>query len=176
MGCHVRCRAVALMLPLLASIAALVSGCGENSTAARLQSLLLAIGDLPTGWSAAASSSNTAPKVTNTPCLAGLAKHPNGWSHQTAAFVEGKLIPNLGEVLATGARVGQVWSRVDQALAGCRSATLLLGGTRVQATVRRLAFPTIGQTSSAYAWAFTLAGIRIGFDLVLFQTGRYSPI
>ncbi len=174
MGCHVRCRAIALLLALLVSIAALVSGCGENSTAARLHGRLLAVGDLPAGWSAVATSSNTAPQVANTPCLAGLGKHPNGWSYRTAAFVEGKSIPNLGEVLAAGPRVGQVWSRFERALAGCRSATLLLGVTRARATVRRLAFPTIGQRSSAYGWSFMLAGIRIDFDLVLFQTGGYA--
>jgi pimeloyl-ACP methyl ester carboxylesterase len=158
-----------LMLP-----AALVSACGGSSTAARLQSRLLAVADLPAGWSAATTTGNTPPKLANAPCLAGLAKHPKGWSYRSAAFVEGNSIPNLDEVLASGAGVGQAWQRFDRALAGCRSATLVLGRTRVRATVRRLAFPTIGRTSSAYAWAFTLAGIRIGFDLVLFQTGGYG--
>jgi hypothetical protein len=113
-------------------------------------------------------------KVTDTPCLAHLAKNPKGWSYQTAGFVEGKSIPNIGEMLATGARVDQVWDRFDTALASCRSAILEFGGTKVEATVRRLAFPRLGRTSSAYAWAFTLAGIRLGFDLVLFHTGRYD--
>ncbi len=71
-------------------------------------------------------------------------------------------------------QVEPVWDRFAGALAGCRSATLQLGNTRVEATVRRLALPRLGSTSSAYAWAFTLAGIRLGFDLVLFQTGRYD--
>jgi pimeloyl-ACP methyl ester carboxylesterase len=51
---------------------------------------------------------------------------------------------------------------------------LQFGNTTVEATVRRLAFPRLGRTSSAYAWAFTLAGIRLGFDLVLFETRRYD--
>jgi hypothetical protein len=67
--------------------------------------------------------------LTNTPCLAGLAKNRKGWSHESAAFVEGKSIPNLGEVLATGAEVGRVWNGLDRALAECRSATLVLDGT-----------------------------------------------
>jgi hypothetical protein len=29
-------------------------------------------------------------------------------------------------------------------------------------------------TSSAYAWGFTISGIQIGFDLVLFETGTYT--
>jgi pimeloyl-ACP methyl ester carboxylesterase len=95
-------------------------------------------------------------------------------SYQAAAFVEGKSIPNLGVVLATGARVEQAWNRFDHALAGCRSATLVLGGTKVKATVRRLGFTRLGRSSSAYAWAFSLGDIRIGFDLVLFQTAGYG--
>jgi pimeloyl-ACP methyl ester carboxylesterase len=169
----VRCRAVALVRFLGVLVAVLVSGCGGSSTASRLQSRLLSVADLPAGWSAVAVSASPA-KVTNTPCLAHLAKSPKGWSYQTAGFVEGKSIPNLGEVLATGAQVERVWDRFDTALASCRSALLQFGNTKVEATVRRLALPRLGRTSSAYSWAFALAGIRIGFDLVVFQTSRYD--
>lgn len=161
------------MLFLGVLVAVLVAGCGGSSTASLLQSRLLSVADLPAGWSAVAVSASPA-KVTDTPCLAHLAKNPKGWSYQTAGFVEGKSIPNLGEVLATGAPVGQVWDRFDTALASCRSALLQLGNTKVAATVRRLAFPRLGRTSSAYSWALTLAGIRVGFDLVVFQTSRYD--
>jgi pimeloyl-ACP methyl ester carboxylesterase len=164
---------VALVLFLGVLVAVLVSGCGGSSTASRLQARLLSVADLPAGWSAVAVSASPA-KVTNTPCLAPLAKNPKGWSYQTTSFVEGKSIPNLGEVLATGAPAGQVWDRFDTALASCRSALLQFGNTKVEATVRRLAFPRQGRISSAYSWAFTLAGIRVGFDLVVFQTSRYD--
>jgi hypothetical protein len=163
----------ALPTVLLALSAVLLSGCGGGGTAGRLHSRLLSVADLPAGWSSAATSGN-AVKLTNTPCLSGLAKHPKGWTYQAAGFVEGKTIPNVGEVLATGAQAEHVWQRFGDDLSACRSATLVLGGTKVQATVHPLAFPQVGRSSSAYAWAFTIAGIRIGFDLVLFQTGRYG--
>jgi pimeloyl-ACP methyl ester carboxylesterase len=169
----VRCRAVALVLFLGVLVAVLVSGCGGSITASRLQSRLLSVADLPAGWSPVAVGASPV-KVTDTPCLAHLAKNPKGWSYTTAAFVEGESIPNVGEVLATGAQVQQVWYRFDTALASCRSALLQFGNTKVEASVRRLAFPRLGRTSSAYGWAFTLAGIRLGFDLVLFQTSRYE--
>ncbi len=169
----VRCRAVALVLFLGVLVAVFVSGCGGSSTASRLQSRLLSLADLPAGWSGGAVSTSAA-KVTDTPCLAHVAKNSRGWSYQTATFVEGKSIPSLGEVLATGAQVEQVWDRFGRALASCRSAALQFGHTKVEATVRRLAFPRLGRISSAYAWAFSLAGIRLGFDLVLFQTNRYD--
>lgn len=161
----------ALFLGVLAAV--LVSGCGGSGTASRLSGRLLSVADLPAGWSAAAVSASPV-KAPDTPCLEHLAKNPAGWSYRTAGFVEGKSIPNAGEVLATGPRVGQVWERFGTALAGCRSATLQFGKTKVQATVRRLRFPRLGRSSSAYAWTFTLSGIRLGFDLVLFQTRRYD--
>ena len=171
---HVRFHAAAVAIFLLLATAVLVSGCGGSGTAARLHSRLLSVADLPAGWSAAATSKNGV-RLTSTPCLSGLAETgPKGWSYQVAGFVEGKSIPNLGEVLATGALVGKAWNRFGRALAGCHQATLVLGGTKVEATVHRLGFPRVGRTSSAYAWAFTLAGIRIGFDLVLFQAGSYG--
>lgn len=149
---RMRRGAVALVLALGVVVSVLVSGCGGSSTASRLQSRLLSVADLPAGWSSVAVSTSSV-KVTDTSCLAHLAKSPKGWSHQTAAFVEGKSIPNLGEVLATGAQVGQAWDRFAAALASCRSALLQLGNTKVQATVHRLAFPRLGRASSAYGWA-----------------------
>lgn len=162
-----------MTLFLFAVTAVAVSGCGGSSTAGQLRSRLLSVADLPAGWSSAATSAG-AVKLTNTPCLSGLAKNPKGWSYQVAGFVEGKTIPNAGEVLATGPQVGLMWKRFGDALAGCRSATLVLGSTKVSATVRPLVFPRVGSSSSAYAWAFTIAGVRIGSDLVLFETDRYG--
>ena len=169
----VRCRAVAEVLLLGVLVAVLASGCGGTSTASRLQGRLLSVADLPAGWSRVAVSASAA-KVTDTPCLAHLARNPKGWSYQAAAFVEGKSIPNLGEVLATGPQVARAWRRFDGALASCHSARLQFGKTSVRATVRRLGFPKLGRTSSAYGWAFTLNGVSLGFDLILFQSGRYD--
>lgn len=172
-GCHVHCRAAALAMVLLASAAVLLSGCGGTSTARSLRSRLLTTADLPASWSPSATT-GTGTRLANTPCLAGVASNRKAWSYQTVAFVEGKSIPNFGEVLATGAAVGRAWRDFDRALAGCRSATLVLDGTKAKATVRRLALPRVGRSSSAYQWKFTLGGIRIGFDLLLFQAGRYA--
>jgi hypothetical protein len=168
-----RHRATIPTLFLLVLWAFLASGCGGSGAAARLRSRLLSVGDLPAGWAGAAAP-GYATRLTSTPCLSGLANRSRGWTYRTAGFVEGKSIPNLGEALASGARVEQVWNGFDRALSACRSAALVLGGTRVKATVHRLTLASFGRSSSAYAWAFSLGGVRIGFDLVLFQTGRYA--
>jgi pimeloyl-ACP methyl ester carboxylesterase len=154
-------------------VAAVVAGCGGSSTASGLSARLLTLANLPAGWSSVAISAS-AVKLADTPCLEHLASKPAGWSYRTAAFVEGKSIPNLGEVLATGPRADQAWARFGAALEHCRSATLQFGKAKAAATVRRLSFPRLGRLSSAYAWSFTLSGIRLGFDIVLFQTHSYD--
>lgn len=166
-------RGIVVVLALLgiAGTVLPVSGCGGQGAAA-LRDRLLSAADLPAGWSAAPA--RNAPTLTNTPCLSSLPRTPKGWTYSGAGFVQGTSIPNLGEVLATGApAVRQTWKRFDRALARCRTGTLLLGGTRVEVAVHPLAFPPLGRASSAYAWTFTYAGIELGFDLVLFETGPY---
>lgn len=128
---YLRSQAIAALL-VVASAGGLLSGCGGQSSSARLRSRLLSVSDLPAGWSVAGTGSSTRPRLTDTPCLAEVAKRPPGWSYQTAAFVEGKSIPNLGEVLATGTRVGQAFvkanGRTHETLRPHRSARRGAGG------------------------------------------------
>jgi len=70
----------------------------------------------------------------------------------------------------------QTWRSLAQGLAHCRTATITITGKKATATIRPLPFPRVASTSSAYAWAFTTAGIQIGFDLVLFETGADTGI
>jgi hypothetical protein len=90
--------------------------------------------------------------------------------------VEGTAIPTVVEVLAAGPKAQQTWRSLAQALAQCRTATITITGKKATATIRPLPFPRVAGTSSAYAWAFTTAGIQIVFDLVLFETGAYTGI
>jgi hypothetical protein len=90
--------------------------------------------------------------------------------------VEGTAIPTVVEVLAAGPKAQQTWRSLAQALAQGRTATINITGKKATATIRPLPFPRVAGTSSAYAWAFTTAGIQIAFDLVLFETGAYTGI
>jgi len=165
-------RAWVIGLAVLTATAALTSGCGGNSTASALQARLLAVADLPAGWSAAPASPGGV--QTSAPCLSSLPTNPSGWTYATAAFVQGTAVPTLGEVLATGPQARQRWHGLAQALARCRTATLTIAGNKARATIQPLSFPRVAATSSAYAWAFTISEIRIGFDLILFETGTYA--
>lgn len=158
---------------MLAAMAVLGSGCGGASAGNSLSSRLLSASNLPAGWKAAPASSKDV-QLASSPCFSALPKKPKGWTYRTASFVDGTSIPNLGEVLAQGPQAQQTWQRMESALAACRTATLLLAGTKVRAAVQPLAFPQVGQRSSAYAWTFTYSGIAIGSDLVMFQDGTYD--
>ena len=156
----------------LAAAALLAAGCGGRSESAKLHDRLLSASDLPSSWTAV-SADAAKTRLANTPCLSALPTQPGGRTYATAAFVEGTSIPNLGEVLASGAAMARAWTRLDRALARCRSATLVFGTTRARAAIRPLALPRLGRSSSAYAWRFAVGGVRIGFDLVLFGVGPY---
>jgi pimeloyl-ACP methyl ester carboxylesterase len=153
----------------------LCAGCGGNPTVSLLQRHILSTADVPSGWKAVATNANSG-RLVDTPCLSALGSHANGLTHTTQSFVEASSAsPSVAEVLAVGRNVGATWRRVGQALARCRTAALRVAGRRVMASIRPLSLPPIGSSStSAYAWAFSVAGIRIGFDFVLFTVGRYG--
>ena len=133
---------------------------------------LLLVSDLPAGWSAVATTGSKAPQLTTSaPCLASVSAITKRWKHEVASFVQGSSIPTFLEVLAAGPNVDRKWERLATAMAKCRSATLDFAGTKVRSSVRPISFPAVGGSSSATAWSFTLGGVRIGFDLVLFHAG-----
>jgi pimeloyl-ACP methyl ester carboxylesterase len=156
--------------------AAVLTGCGGSSApsgapspARALQGRLLSAADLPAGWSAVPPRPMST--QTDESCLSGLTASPAGYQHATAAFVEGTSIPSLGEVLAAGPQGQQGWQSLGRVLAGCRTATITIGKVKAAVTIQPLPFPRVGSTSSAYAWAFTIGGIRLGVDIVLFKAG-----
>jgi pimeloyl-ACP methyl ester carboxylesterase len=106
--------------------------------------------------------------------MSSLGTQPNGLTYQAASFVEGTAIPTATEVLATGPQIQRTWQDLGRAMTRCRTATITIAGNKVAATIRPLSFPHVAGISSATAWAFTAGGVRIGLDLVLFQSGTYA--
>jgi pimeloyl-ACP methyl ester carboxylesterase len=169
-----RTRLVAFLGVVVAS-ALLASGCGGRSTAAEFRHLSLSVSDLPAGWSEAPTTGPKSQRVTaSNPCFSSLPKKTADWTYSTEAFVQGAAIPTFVEVLAAGPQVDRTWKRLGAAMANCPTATLNVDGTKVKSSVQAISFPPVGDSSSAYAWAFTLKGVRIGFDLVLFRVGAYG--
>ncbi len=166
-------RVTSLAALLALAIAAfLTSGCAGGSPASTLAGRLLSVADLPAGWSAAPTNSSTV--QTSAPCLSNLTANPQGPTFASAGFVQGTSIPVLGEALSAGPRAQQRWQSLNQALARCRSATITVAGTKAAVAIAPLPFPRVGSASAAYAWTFTVEGIRFGADLILFQAGTYA--
>jgi len=157
---------------VLAAAALLTTACGGSGTSDTAQSRLLSAADLPAGWSAAPVHPKTL--QTSAPCLSGLPANPKGYTYAAAAFVQGTSIPSLGEVLATGPQAQRQWQSLDSALARCQTATITVAGDRAPVTIRPMSFPRVGSWSSAYAWTFTISGIPVGVDLILFRAGSYD--
>ena len=101
-------------------------------------------------------------------------EEPEGLELPDGRFVEGKSIPNLGEVLRD-----RRTSRAGMEPLERRPRQLPISTAAVRRYQGRGHRPSVGLPAArshlaAYAWAFTLAGIRVGFDLVVFQTSRYD--
>jgi pimeloyl-ACP methyl ester carboxylesterase len=159
-----------IALTVLTATAALTSACGGNSMAGALQARLLSASDLPDGWSAAPANPKTV--QTSAPCLSGPLANSAGFTYAAAGFVQGTVIPTLGEVLATGPQAKPRWRSLSRALAHCRTATITIAGTKAPVIITPLSFPRSATTTAAYAWTFTIAGIDITDDLVLFEAGQ----
>ena len=161
-----------MVAPAILAAALLTAGCGGSGGGDTAQSRLLSAADLPAGWSAAPVSQKAV--QASAPCLSGLGANHQGYAYATAAFVQGTSIPSLGEVLAAGPQAQRQWQSLNSALARCRTATITVGGVKSPATIRPIAFPRVGSGSSAYAWTFTVSGIPVGDDLILFRAGSYE--
>ena len=161
-----------LALAVLTATAALTAGCGGPSTVGTLQGRLLSVTDLPAGWSAVPANPKSVQTIA--PCLSSLPANPKGYTFARAGFVEGTSIPSFGEVLATGPQAQRMWQSLARALARCQTATITIAGEKARATIQPLPFPRVASTTDAYAWAFTIAGVRIGLDLVLFKAGSFA--
>jgi len=88
--------------------------------------------------------------------------------------VQGTSIPSLGEVLATGPQAQRQWQSLNSAMARCQTATITVAGQKAPVTIRPISFPRVGGGSSAYAWTFTVSGIPVGDDIILFRAGSYE--
>lgn len=154
-------------------LAAVLSGCAGGAATSPLHRRLLSLSDLPTGWSKSSASPQSV-QLDSAPCFSSLSKNPKGVTFEGEAFVQGTAIPNLAEVLASGPQARQYWQSLDRSLAVCRTATLDIEGTKVQAAVQPVILPPVGQSSSAYALDFTVSGIHFQSDLVVFQTEAYD--
>lgn len=134
---------------------------------------LLSVSDLPSGWSVDNTQQSSSGGLEGSSCLSGLKAAPKNGTKASAAFEDGQF-PAMDEVLALGPNEVQRYRKLNKALAGCKSITISTGGLNTASgTVGAMSFPTIGNQTHAYSIQFTIKGVNVGVDIVLFRAGRF---
>ena len=82
-------------------------------------------------------------------------------------------MPELGEILETGAGSIRRWNALNQGLSRCGTISLQQGGKTINGSVGALSFPKVDDQSSAYALTLSVEGVSVGFDIILFRVGSY---
>ena len=159
------------ILLIVGAVGAITTSCGTPSANSALEARLLSASNLPAGWTAAPSTTTVA--IKGAACLAKLPSQPKGLAYASATFVDGTAIPTFSETLTRGHGAVSTWQRLQRGLKSCRSADLVIDGKAYRSTVHSLALPHIGTRSSAYTWAFHVAGLPIVSDLIVFNQGPY---
>ncbi len=135
-------------------------------TKAGLESKLITISQLPSGWSVDNSSSSGSAGG----CFAST-KHieTRGGDIDVSASFENGNLPDFEEELAGGHSLSSNFAKIVRYLNGCKKASITDSGTTYDATVGAMSFPTVGSRSAAYQVNFSIKGLNLGLDLVVFQ-------
>jgi len=157
---------LSVMLVAAISLAVTLTSSGPSAVTSRL----LSISDLPGGWSALSAKASTTNELKNK-CLSGLnAKSQANATSAMAAFSERSGVPSLVEHLAMSSSVDSAYAHEIRALNACHSLLFKEDRQIVHATISPLAMATAGSRSAAYALSFTLKGLSITTDIVVFHT------
>jgi hypothetical protein len=140
-------------------------------TKAELHSKLLSLSDMPTGWSVDNSGGGAASGATG--CLKAIEaqpKLPKGLERARVSYTDGNL-PSFGETLEAGKGAVARYDKFLRTLEGCTTFGVDIDGTTVTGSMGAMSFPTVGESSSAFAARLTVKGITVGFDIILFRGG-----
>jgi len=143
-----------------------------TTPAPNLNSELLAVSDLPTGWSTVPSSGDSSPAPK---CLQHAKSGLKATSKAEATFADGANgLPLLDEFLAyLPGQAQSAMTFISHAMSGCGHISLTSDGQTLTGTVGAMSFPAVADQSSAYQMSFsaTVSGlsITVGVDLVVFR-------
>jgi hypothetical protein len=154
--------------------AGLLIGCAPAGamTKQQLQTKALAISDMPSGWSVDNSTSGGLAGVTG--CLTELRALKNAQRGVTRVEVSYKdgTAPAMSETLLSGSGAAARYAKYVKTLNGCTSVSLTTSDGTASGSVGAMSFPTVGNSSSAYALTLTLQGVNVGIDIVMFRVGK----
>ena len=167
-------RNVVRILPMAALVVAALMTTGVPAsasahTAPKLGPMLLGIGQMPTGWSVAASS-----KSGGTGCVSNILE-PKGIKQTASAgitFQGNAGLPLLNEKLATFTNAKSAYREIVAKLSGCKSFNGTSAGQRItDSSIGQMSFPRYGNASEAFATRFTVEGTELDQDLIVIRKG-----
>ena len=139
-------------------------------TKGQVQSKALSISDMPTGWSVNNSKSSG---TSNCSGSNRAAKHD---VRVEVSYQNGN-VPDMAEAIEGGPSAAAEYKAALKRLNKCTMLKVTSGGTTLSGGGGAMSFPaTAGAKTNAYAFHLTDKGVSIGFDLVLFQAGKYSGL
>jgi pimeloyl-ACP methyl ester carboxylesterase len=146
-----------------------LTGQGQNVVTSRL----LSTSNLPAGWTAVASQQSTLDLPKNK-CLSGLtAKSRTNVTSASVSFAERSSLPGLGEYLETGPAIASDYARGVRDLSACHSLTFIQGKKTIRASISSVPLPMVGSASAAYSLEFSVSGLHVVVDIVLFRSTKY---
>ncbi len=143
-------------------------------TNTQVKSKALALNDMPAGWSVDNSSSGGVSNVGG--CLAGLEalkKPPRGIARAEVEYTDGQY-PSLQETVEAGKGAVTRYNKFLKILDSCKTLSFTSSGLKVTGNVGAMSFPTVGDSSHAFAMNLEADGQTFGVDLVLFRVGEYD--
>jgi hypothetical protein len=157
--------AAALLVPacLLGTVATVAS-----ASPPKLSTMLLSIGQMPTGWGVYNEPSN------GLGCLANVLE-PKGIKQTAKAsveFVDNGSFPAVVERLATFTNAKAAYKKIDANLTACKHLSGTTGGQKFSGTVGQMSFPHYGNESAAFWANFTIQGAKYGEDLLIVRKGN----
>lgn len=143
----------------------------QSSPSVNITAELLAVSDLPAGWSSTSDSGSSGGAAS----CAALNNRP--WQalpeRAEADFQQSEIGPFIAEKLDAGpsAQVAQAWAAFASATATCRSFSGQTSSGTAQYKLSSLSFPSYGDQTYAFAITVTASGISASGDVVVVRKG-----
>jgi len=136
-----------------------------------VQSMLLSVNDLPTGWAVDNSPSSSSGAVSG--CKGFEATNSKATNQAQVDFDQSGGLPELVESLDgfSSADIDTLYQQGVAALSACKVFTIPDDGQTVQVSMGAMSFPKVGDESNAYTLSFTVDNINAAFDIVVARKG-----
>ena len=137
----------------------------------KLSSMLLSIGQMPTGWAVDNSSGSG-----GVSCLTTLME-PKGIKQTAKAsvvFQDNGNVPEVDEALATYTNAKTGYKKIVANLTACKHLSGTTGGHKVTGTLGQMSFPHYENASEAFEASFTIQGTTFGEDIVIVRKGHIA--